>query len=988
MASSQNENKGKRAVAGSPGSGILALAQMTLNLVTRPVTQLWNDVCEDCSGLELRKIMSINMHLFQTYQYGLLVADVGDRFKTMPANGCPLCQMLFAHRLKARGEGEASDGHEIRAFSYVQWYEGVNTHDFVMPDPGISLCVVPRSFGFDQPPERMMSHFREHGHVFCYDSLSFGFNLLSPRVRKDRFDASFVQPLLDFCRANHKQCAPPTIPVVGLRLLDCATRSLVSATPAMAYVALSYVWGSGGAGADLPPVAADAMQVAAALGFRYLWVDQCCIDQEDSEAKQVQIAQMDAVYRNAALTIVAAAGASQSHGLPGIGTRLRTVQRTARMGRYRVVESLADPYHTMRRSRWFTRAWTFQEGLLSRRCLVFTDDQVYYECAGMNTAEAVACNVANFHEFDRSRFFPSMRGSLLCTDLQYVSPHASFGQVRGLLELFTARKLSVENDSLNAFLGVLHHFRRQDCPVRHLWGVPFVVHPGMVKYYYEDVDAYLLDGMCWRHVHSCWDDDADDAERRPRRRPQFPSWSWSGWAGAITHDRAPHPHQLSPFGSVLSFLKLESKNGSLAAFKDVFVSPQGDIEPWCYPAALLFNAAVVHPDNIEHRPSTEECDGSDPSKQWRVAGMSATVSLSCGPSSPSGLLSALRDEEYLAVILGVDNRIGLEPGVSFFVLLAEAGPGDLVHRCGLLTVQAPHLREFLAFYDSCDRRSFRLVPPLLLVAPGQIAHRPDRLEAVFAVSALACVKRTSKQVACFDELPLLLINAGQALGGGCNLPGRWAVGALEPCKRALKKALCLVEPLLLQIEATEVLGGLKRGPAARTEDRLVPLQSPLQQWLSLCQFALLYVDQCQPDVRGKDLRIVRSVLLFEPRQRTLCQRFRFSELLLLLLLLTDAGQAEGVAQGRRVVAPHVDPVAPHRATKQFFGVTQLSRLQGMQRAEAAGHVQRQRAFGPQRLITQLQRPRVLHLGVRQRAERHARVAQAVHRRYGRLVPRA
>ncbi|ERS97386.1 hypothetical protein HMPREF1624_05553 [Sporothrix schenckii ATCC 58251] len=596
MASSQNENKGKRAVAGSPGSGILALAQMTLNLVTRPVTQLWNDVCEDCSGLELRKIMSINMHLFQTYQYGLLVADVGDRFKTMPANGCPLCQMLFAHRLKARGEGEASDGHEIRAFS------------------------------------------------------------------KDRFDASFVQPLLDFCRANHKQCAPPTIPVVGLRLLDCATRSLVSATPAMAYVALSYVWGSGGAGADLPPVAADAMQVAAALGFRYLWVDQCCIDQEDSEAKQVQIAQMDAVYRNAALTIVAAAGASQSHGLPGIGTRLRTVQRTARMGRYRVVESLADPYHTMRRSRWFTRAWTFQEGLLSRRCLVFTDDQVYYECAGMNTAEAVACNVANFHEFDRSRFFPSMRGSLLCTDLQYVSPHASFGQVRGLLELFTARKLSVENDSLNAFLGVLHHFRRQDCPVRHLWGVPFVVHPGMVKYYYEDVDAYLLDGMCWRHVHSCWDDDADDAERRPRRRPQFPSWSWSGWAGAITHDRAPHPHQLSPFGSVLSFLKLESKNGSLAAFKDVFVSPQGDIEPWCYPAALLFNAAVVHPDNIEHRPSTEECDGSDPSKQWRVAGMSATVSLSCGPSSPSGLLSALRDEEYLAVILGVDNRIGLEPG--------------------------------------------------------------------------------------------------------------------------------------------------------------------------------------------------------------------------------------------------------------------------------------------------------------------------------------
>ncbi len=135
---------------------------------------------------------------------------------------------------------------------------------------------------------------------------------------------------------------------------------------------------------------------------------------------------MDAIYGNAELTIVAAAGEDQSHGLPGLNSRPRTAQRTAMAGSYRIVETLPDPHHKVSASRWFTRAWTFQEGLLSRRSLIFTDDQIYYECTGMNCSEAIECALAGLHVSGRSEFDSYMRGALLGTNLKYTTAHESF----------------------------------------------------------------------------------------------------------------------------------------------------------------------------------------------------------------------------------------------------------------------------------------------------------------------------------------------------------------------------------------------------------------------------------------------------------------------------------------------------------------------------------------------------------------------------------
>ena len=67
---------------------------------------------------------------------------------------------------------------------------------------------------------------------------------------------------------------------------------------------MSYRWGQqerrrfteGPLNDILSPLIEDVIGVTLKLGYRYLWVDYYCIDQEDAEEKAVQIAQMDVIY--------------------------------------------------------------------------------------------------------------------------------------------------------------------------------------------------------------------------------------------------------------------------------------------------------------------------------------------------------------------------------------------------------------------------------------------------------------------------------------------------------------------------------------------------------------------------------------------------------------------------------------------------------------------------------------------------------------------
>jgi hypothetical protein len=145
---------------------------------------------------------------------------------------------------------------------------------------------------------------------------------------------------------------------------------VVEAAQEMRWLALSYVWGAncqteGHAGyragssisLDIPRTVADAISVTLQLGYRYLWVDEYCIDQNDENHRDDQIKRMDRIYHGADLTIVAAAGENKSHGLPGLGSTKRGKRKVVCVGDVVVFSNGPDPYEEAKNSPWFTRAW-------------------------------------------------------------------------------------------------------------------------------------------------------------------------------------------------------------------------------------------------------------------------------------------------------------------------------------------------------------------------------------------------------------------------------------------------------------------------------------------------------------------------------------------------------------------------------------------------------------------------------------------------------
>jgi hypothetical protein len=98
---------------------------------------------------------------------------------------------------------------------------------------------------------------------------------------------------------------------------------------------------------------------------------------------------MDRIYSQAEVTLVAGAGVDDSYGLPGVSKRARKPQETINIGPLKLIQIPPHTSCTLRSSKWASRGWTYQEGILSRRMLVFTDDQVSYVCNAMHCAETV-----------------------------------------------------------------------------------------------------------------------------------------------------------------------------------------------------------------------------------------------------------------------------------------------------------------------------------------------------------------------------------------------------------------------------------------------------------------------------------------------------------------------------------------------------------------------------------------------------------------------
>ena len=520
---------------------------------------------------------------------------------------------------------------------------------------------------------RILSHHIDlGGSLILFDS-STDPEIFEPQPISPSFDPSLVLSWLDYCTRYHRMlCHSEPLPVHGVKVIDCNTLQIKDHHANMHYVSLSYVWGKSKNVCEpvetiggqktlpqlLPPLIRDSIQVTIALGYQYLWIDKFCIDQDTTELKHDQIQQMDAIYKNSQLTIIGAAGQDESYGLPGVGIRDRSHQFIVELDGATVLWNPNDPHLAISRSRWSTRGWTFQEALLSRRRLVFTDDQVYFQCNTMNCFESHHCALDKLHVKNRSKTLEAVRSGIfgqnkyrshgnLVRDKETLKE--SFGRYLSNVDEYTSRKLSFEEDSLNAFQGIIRQFSREKYAFDHVWGLAF---PSNCK---ESLNLFVY-SLTWMHRVAVKTD----------RRRSFPSWTWAGWEGHVKYHFR--------IGTTTNFVNgLHDLRFRTTADEALALEELGEDRNL---AVLRITATVVSLGTDAYSGAQEE---------WRISNHRATLSWSDSDQTSDQLVRMFEDtSRWQFVYIG---SLSANPW-SFVMILGLGENGRTWRRAGMFLVHA------------------------------------------------------------------------------------------------------------------------------------------------------------------------------------------------------------------------------------------------------------------------------------------------------------
>jgi len=245
----------------------------------------------------------------------------------------------------------------------------------------------------------------------------------------------------------------------------------------------------------IPQLFKDAITVARRLGVRYLWIDSLCIVQDDRQDWEEQAPLMCDIYSNAILTIFATRCEDcldtlfpsfdrTIHGYDEKGNPLAVAVR---------IECLhLDPEHSD--YPLLTRAWVFQERLLSRGVVHFGYDELFWECM-----DATSCECSE----------EIIRGPLEIKSIRYRDPYQAtqkdYQRVwHEIVAQYTALKLTYRSDRQPALQGLatqMANTRRG----RYLAGL------------WEDS---LITDLAWRRV-------ASYGTREKGAHATGPSWSWA-----------------------------------------------------------------------------------------------------------------------------------------------------------------------------------------------------------------------------------------------------------------------------------------------------------------------------------------------------------------------------------------------------------------------------------------------------------------------------
>ncbi|GAW25484.1 putative tol protein [Rosellinia necatrix] len=365
-------------------------------------------------------------------------------------------------------------------------------------------------------------------------------NFLKGREVEDVVDQRLVHSWLRYCDHHHASCEPRQLPSSShfpIWMIDVKQRMVVKEVGSTArFAALSYVWGPSGtkhlrytkrggvdvrlstAGGlsdkhgDIPTTIKDAMTLCERLCIPYLWVDALCLDQDKLQtdtSDPEKFTMMGMIYASAYVTIVAARGQDSWAGLPGVNAGSRSLSNAIeRAGDTCLGIFNGTVGRTVSKSVWNSRAWTFQEMLLSRRLLIFTTEEVLYECCSDSSRrESVVMEISkNIQGMFRppsldTTFKPPL--DVLDDIGQKGGDFDPYGIYVELVSEYIHRGMSNPNDILRASQAILDALGQR---------IGSGLFHGILLKHFHDTLVFKVIPI---HINSY--------------RSGFPSWSWCGW---------------------------------------------------------------------------------------------------------------------------------------------------------------------------------------------------------------------------------------------------------------------------------------------------------------------------------------------------------------------------------------------------------------------------------------------------------------------------
>jgi hypothetical protein len=357
-------------------------------------------------------------------------------------------------------------------------------------------------------------------------------------------NAGLHRSWLKTCEQDHGttcNASPSTFAGVNIRFIDVEKNCIVSGNLTDRYFALSYVWGTAVqykllksnmkemvlpnalSQAPLPQTIKDSMSLVASMGESYLWVDALCIVQDDDAGKGVQIAQMASIYVSALATVVALSGTSASSGLPGVSSSLPRHTATIPIAPGLRLTPRKQFSELFKDSVYNSRAWTYQEQILSQRCLYFTEQQVYYQCLSSAFCEDrfghnLEDSISSQNPLSEARIWsqhPKSSGDL--------AKNGAFRYYSRFIADYSTKNMGYLSDILNAFMGI-------SATLNTMYGWKF----------WEGMPDSLIDlALLWTPLETVVRREIDGAF-------PFSSASWAGWIGKVhyvdmVHEMAQRP---------------------------------------------------------------------------------------------------------------------------------------------------------------------------------------------------------------------------------------------------------------------------------------------------------------------------------------------------------------------------------------------------------------------------------------------------------------